>query len=612
MAFQFLKQVKFHTWAAVLITGFISAALYTILLGISRGNLFTAQEFAAGVSLPNFLLVAIACSFVITVLMILAENPYPAYIVLFAAAFVCTCTMGLVVGMENFSVSGEVNIAFMLGIGLIMLLVLKYLMADDKLMLVRLCKTRFLTSWKCMYGATSVAVVLFIFLVSFVSIHRYLTFSSNTFDFSLFAQMFEQMKHTGLPVTTLERGEQLSHFAVHFSPSWYLLLPGYMVFSTPIYLYIANAVILALGAFPVFRIAKKLGMSPCVSSLFSMIYLLYPTMAAGTLWDIHENSLLPVLILYMVYFFLEEKNIPMFLFAVLILGTKEDAAIYVIAFGLYVVFAGKRKHIGAALVLVSVLYFLFAIYFVTSFGGEAMTGRYSNMYTEGMEGFAGIAKTCITNIGYLIEQAVSLEDGKLQFILWMLVPVLFAPFLSKKNSLLFLLIPMLVINLMSGWVYQYNVYYQYTYGPAALIVLASMFAYTEWKREKRRFFIVASFVLCFLFSSVLFWSKGTRYLEWYSSNKQEYKDSAACIEDFLDVYYSEGDSVTAQGFLTSHLSEIDELYTLPAQYSSRKDTDWYLLSEKYQNEEDYPADILEQYECVNPEAPGFVRIYKKK
>ena len=59
---------------------------------------------------------------------------------------------------------------------------------------------------------------------------------------------------------------------------------------------------------------------------------------------------------------------------------------------------------------------------------------------------------------------------KLMFVVWMLLPVGFAPFFSRNKSLLVLLIPMAVVNLMSNWQYQYNVSYQYTYGSAALIV----------------------------------------------------------------------------------------------------------------------------------------------
>jgi uncharacterized membrane protein len=467
-------------------------------------------------------------------------------------------------------------------------------------------------SKKKVYGVVCLAVALFVFVVSYVSIHRYMTFTSSTYDFGIFAQMFEKMRTTGKAVTTVERGKLVSHFSVHFSPTWYILLPGYMIFSTPIYLYIANALIIGLGAFPVFRIAEKLGESHFNSMIFAFIYLLFPTMSAGTLWDIHENSFLPVLILYTVYFFMEEKTIPMCIFALLTLGTKEDAALYLFAFGIYVLFAMKDKRRGFILVLMSLIYFLFATRMIAHLGGEVMTTRFSDYYSNGAEGFMGVIKSVITNIGYVIHQSFSSTSDKLVFVLWMLVPVLFAPFISKKNSLLLLLIPMLVENLMLSWPYQSNVYFQYTYGPAALIILASLFAFCGWKKQGKNFYVITALVVSLCLSRALFWSKATRYLDNYSENTDKFKASQEAVEKFLNEYYQEGDSVSAQCFITPHLYEVDELYTLPAQYSERQYTDWYILDEEYQGEDEYPADVIEQYECVNPTDSGFIRIYRKQ
>lgn len=61
---------------------------------------------------------------------------------------------------------------------------------------------------------------------------RYYKLSTPAFDFGIFAQMFENMKDGLGPVTTVERNYELSHFAVHFSPAYYLMLPFYMLFRT--------------------------------------------------------------------------------------------------------------------------------------------------------------------------------------------------------------------------------------------------------------------------------------------------------------------------------------------------------------------------------------------
>ena len=65
---------------------------------------------------------------------------------------------------------------------------------------------------------------------------KYRTFNNHAFDFGIFAQMYERMAVSGVPETTLERSYLMSHFGVHFSPIFYLFLPGYWIFRTPFYL----------------------------------------------------------------------------------------------------------------------------------------------------------------------------------------------------------------------------------------------------------------------------------------------------------------------------------------------------------------------------------------
>jgi hypothetical protein len=73
---------------------------------------------------------------------------------------------------------------------------------------------------------------IFFLLLSAWTVARVYSFSTPTYDFGIFAQMFHSMRTTGLPITTVERDGALSHFAVHVSPIYYLLLPFYAIFPT--------------------------------------------------------------------------------------------------------------------------------------------------------------------------------------------------------------------------------------------------------------------------------------------------------------------------------------------------------------------------------------------
>ena len=79
----------------------------------------------------------------------------------------------------------------------------------------------------------SILVLVHIAVMSQATLVRYRAFYASTFDFGIFAQMFENMAKTGLQTTSVERNMPLSHFAVHFSPFYYFLLPFYMPFRSP-------------------------------------------------------------------------------------------------------------------------------------------------------------------------------------------------------------------------------------------------------------------------------------------------------------------------------------------------------------------------------------------
>ena len=89
-------------------------------------------------------------------------------------------------------------------------------------------------------------------------IYRYKIYGASTFDFGIFAQMYEYMAKTGLPLTTCERGQLLSHFYIHFSPIYYLFLPIYMIFRTPITLIVIQSIMVFGAVIPLLLLCKKI------------------------------------------------------------------------------------------------------------------------------------------------------------------------------------------------------------------------------------------------------------------------------------------------------------------------------------------------------------------
>ena len=228
------------------------------------------------------------------------------------------------------------NIDFFLGAVLFIALAVWYTVGKQRIRLPKFTK-------KCWIAVLALSAVFMLVFTALAMSLRYYKLCTPAFDFGIFTQMFENMKDGLGPVTTVERNYELSHFAVHFSPAYYLMLPFYMLFPHPVTLQILQGIFVTSGIIPVFLIARKYGFSLIHSSLFSAIYALYPAFTGGCSYDIHENCMLPALLLWLIWATEREKMIPMLVFALLTLTVKEDAAVYVAVIGLYLLLSDRSK-----------------------------------------------------------------------------------------------------------------------------------------------------------------------------------------------------------------------------------------------------------------------------
>ena len=314
------------------------------------------------------------------------------------------------------------------------------------------------------------------------------------FDMGIFCQMYDNMADPAqgfLPITTCERGEALTHFAVHFSPILYVLMPFCFFFEPPVVLVFAQVLLVLSGVFPVFLICRELKLSNFKTTLMSLLFLLYPVMSSGSFYDFHENAFLAPLILWTLYFAHKKKTwynvLLMFVFALLVLMVKEDAAIYVAFISLYVIFGRKRYITGAAMFAMTVGYFFCAISIIAHFQegmqfgaeGNMLSSRYANII--GAASFPALVKVLILNPAlYAVE---SLTSTKLIYALTMLLPIAFLPIITRKPSRWLLLGPFYVLNLVTDYPYQHDIGYQYSFGSGALLFYLAVVNLADISRD---------------------------------------------------------------------------------------------------------------------------------
>ena len=498
-------------------------------------------------------------------------------------------------------------VGFAVGVGVVDFIVVKWLMQKDKLGLSGITIDRKI--------ALIIAALLFVVttvIFGYYTSLRYRSFNNYAFDFGIFAQMYERMAVSGAPETTVERLHMMSHFGVHFSPIFYLFLPGYWIFRSPLYLFYLQAGAVAAGVFAVYLIAGKLGLSGKMTIALELIYAFYPCLFNGTFYDFHENKFLTTIILFLFYFIISKKTIGTFVLSLMLLMVKEDAAIYLICIALFVMIYRKEVLRGAGMLLMAVIYFIIANNIVASVGTEGvMMNRLADYFINGEKTYGSVFKAIFYDAGYLIKQCFKAE--KLPFLLWMLTPVVFAPFMTKKISALILLLPMLPVNIMQSWIYQVDVDYQYTYGIAALIFMSAIFVIVQLKTDAKRVIVATSVILCLVMSTALVFPKFKRNASMYDSMETTYGTDGVNAMNELCASVPSDASVTSSSSVAPHLYHVERLYIIMHTYDSLRDmgtdTDYYVLDTRFDTSE-LKSQMGSDYDKVSE--AGFLELYKRR
>lgn len=424
---------------------------------------------------------------------------------------------------------------------------------------------------RSLYIAVAVMLVLMTAYIGAACIVKYNNYNVYGYDHGIFAQMFHNMKETGQMVTTYERNELMSHFKVHFSPIFYLLLPLYMIFPSSQALLIINGFIIISGIVPLMFLCKRFKLSDISTLLFCVCYAIYPTFIGNGLWGLHENAFLAPLILWLFYFSEKDCTIGAVIFAVLLLCVKEDAAMYLAIIALYYIFSGKSLARNFILLALSLLCFGVVTMLMQKYGlGVMSDSRFGNYIGKDGSLFT-LIRSVIENPAFTLSQVFTQE--KLLFLLQMFAPLCFLPLMGKKPARLILLIPMLLINLMTRYSYGYDIYFQYTLGSAAILFYLSVAAYSEMGEKRKKTLICAT--LC---STVMACS--TYLSPGYLGRTDAVKQRNDEIAQALSVI-PENASVAATDSPAGNLTERDELYYINSAnkiYSDvPKDVEYYAI-----------------------------------
>ncbi len=480
---------------------------------------------------------------------------------------------------------------------------------------------------------TALAALGFFAVLSVWGIARVRSLNAPSYDFGIFAQMFARMRRTGAPVTTLERQVLLSHFRVHLSPIYYLMLPFYCLVPRPETLQVLQAAVLASAVLPLWKLGRLHGLPGSCRFLLCLLLLLAPAFGGGAAYDLHENCFLAPLLLWLLWGIDRDSRPVTLLAAALTLCVKEDAAVYVALIGLFTLLRGalrpsRRAQLWTGLLLLSgaLLWFGLAAWWMSRYGEGIMASRYRNLMYDGSDSLLSVIRAVLLCPFKAVHECFRPE--KLSYIGLTMGLLLGMPLWTRRYERFVLLIPWLLVNLLTGYVYQYDIYFQYSFGSLACLLYLSCvnlgtLCRAEEKQPVRTGLRLAALLLAAVLSLGGCWRKLQPRIRGQLGYWRANWESCQQVRARLEAIPAEA-SVSASTYLTTALSDRELLYDLEyIQEEELLQSDYVILDERWDagrfasskgagdGTERLTALLTERGYRLTEELPGRLRIFEK-
>ena len=328
-------------------------------------------------------------------------------------------------------------------------------------------------------GLVTVAVILFSAYFSALLIARQDAFMTNAEDFGITDQALWNTLHGHLLRQTIcnivfdtncVSPTGIIRFAIHFDP---LLIPIsllYLIWADPKVLLVLQTLVVAIGAYPAFWLARLRLRSNLAAVVIAVLYLLYPAQQQALGFDFHAVTFTASLLLFMLYFMYTGRTVGVFIFALLSLACKEEIGLVVAMFGVWAMVFQWRWRSGLALFLIGITWFWLAYAVImphfSPTGHPLLVSRYPQLAKPTLF----ITNSLLHPHGFL-KQYIR-EPGHLAYLNVLFSPALYLPLLVPW--VLFMALPSLAINLLSSNPQMYSGIFQYNAEIVPVLIFATI------------------------------------------------------------------------------------------------------------------------------------------
>ena len=290
-------------------------------------------------------------------------------------------------------------------------------------------------------------------------------FGTFGYDMGLYDQGIWLVSRFKDPFVTI-RG--LNFFAHHVNLITLLFVPAYWLGAGPHFLYLVETVWMALGALPLFLLARDRLESGWLAVAVAGSFLLYPALEWINWWHFHPDALI-ITPLLVAWWLATRRRWGWFAVAVAVaLACKEDAALAVLMLGLVLAVLGQRRA-GLVTAAAGAGWFLVATKVVIPAAGGGAGPFYQELFPGFGDSLGEIVWNLVAHPSRLLGLA-TLPD-RLTYFWQIMAPVGGGPLAAPL--VLLISVPQTVINVASGHALTHDIHYHYS-----AIVLTGVFLAT--------------------------------------------------------------------------------------------------------------------------------------
>ncbi|MEZ4862207.1 MAG: DUF2079 domain-containing protein [Caldilineaceae bacterium] len=308
------------------------------------------------------------------------------------------------------------------------------------------------------------AIVAYALYFGHLTLTRYAAYEARALDMGNLHQTVWNTAH-GRPFQMTNQPGVVNRLSLHVEPILLPIAAFYWLHDGPETLLILQAVVVALGAAPLFALARLQLQNSWLALIFALVYLLNPTIQAANYLEFHPLTLVPTFLIAAFYFLLTRQVGWFALFACLAASCKEEIALLLLMMGLYAIVRQHRYRLGSVTMVLALTWPLLAVLFIQNYfaAGNIHWGRYSYLGATPVQ----MVTTLLTQPGLVVQQLQAAEA--LRYLRELLLPVGFTALLAPE--VLLLALPSLALNLLADFPPMHQVYTLIYAAPIAPFVL---------------------------------------------------------------------------------------------------------------------------------------------